>query len=167
MRSLEAPRVPHDATVEFGTGARARAVNLSVGGIFVAAEAPLDPGAQLRLKVNLRDGSAPLDVAGEVVWRAARGMAVRFLGLDEDSRLRIQHVVKRRETTSLGKRDVRIHLPSLNAPLRASARDMSDRGVMVEAELPWLRLGSQVTTELSPDRACDGRVQWIGLDVTR
>src|SRR5205823_10239429 len=29
------------------------------------------------------------------------------------------------------------------------------------------RLGSQVTTELSADRACDGRVQWIGLDVTR
>jgi hypothetical protein len=38
---------------------------------------------------------------------------------------------------------------------------------MIEAELPWLRLGSQVTTELSSDRACDGRVQWIGLDVTR
>ena len=38
---------------------------------------------------------------------------------------------------------------------------------MIEAELPWLRLGSQVTTELSSDRACDGRVQSIGLDVTR
>ena len=51
--------------------------------------------------------------------------------------------------------------------MRATARDLSDRGVMIEAELPWLKLGSQVTTELSPERACDGRVQWIGLDVTR
>lgn len=167
MRSVNAPRVAHDATVELGEGRRARAVNLSTGGIYVAAEQPLDPGEQVHLKVNLRDGAQPLDADAEVVWRADGGMAMRFVGLDDVAKKRIQRLVHKREPTQFGKRDVRIHLPALAAPLRASARDLTERGVMIEAELPWLRLGSQVTTELSPDRACDGRVQWIGLDVTR
>jgi hypothetical protein len=167
MRSVDAPRVAHDATVELGSGELARSINLSTGGVFVSAETPLELGAQLRLKVNLRDGSEPVDVAGEVVRHADSGMAVRFLGLGEPDRERIQRLVQKREPTLFGRRDVRIHLPSLSAPLRATARDLSDRGVMIEAELPWLKLGSQVTTELSPERACEGRVQWIGLDVTR
>jgi hypothetical protein len=167
MRSVNAPRVPHDATVEIGDGHRARAVNLSTGGIFVSADENLDPGAQVHLKVNLRDGASPLDVDAEVVRRADRGLALRFVELDDVARRRIQRLVHKREPTQFGKRDVRIHLPSLAAPLRATARDLTERGVMIEAELPWLRLGSPVTTELSSDRACDGRVQWIGLDVTR
>ncbi len=168
MRSVNAPRVAHDATVEFGEGHRARAVNLSTGGIFItAADESLDPGAQVHLKVNLRDGASPLDVEAQVLRRADGGMALRFVELDDVGKRRIQRLVQKREPTQFGKRDVRIHLPSLSAPLRASARDLTERGVMIEAELPWLRLGSQVTTELSSDRACDGRVQWIGLDVTR
>lgn len=166
MRS-NAPRVPHDATVELGPGGRARAVNLSTGGIFVAADEPLDPGAQVHLKINLRDGAQPVDVDGEVVWREDGGMALRFVDLDDVARRRITRLVQKREPTQFGRRDVRIHLPELSAPLRARARDLTERGVMIEAELPWLRLGSAVTTELSPDRACDGHVQWIGLDVTR
>jgi len=167
MRSVNAPRVAHDATVEIGEGHRARAINLSTGGIFIAAEEPLDLGDQVHLKVNLRDGAAPLDVEAQVLRRADGGMALRFVELDDVGKRRIQRLVQKREPTQFGKRDVRIHLPSLSAPLRASARDLTERGVMIEAELPWLRLGSQVTTELSADRACDGRVQWIGLDVTR
>lgn len=167
MRSVNAPRIAHDATVEFGAGHRARAVNLSTGGIFIAADESLDPGAQVHLKVNLRDGATPLDVEAQVLRRADGGMALRFVELDDVAKRRIQRLVQKREPTQFGKRDVRIHLPSLSAPLRASARDLTERGVMIEAELPWLRLGSQVTTELSADRACDGRVQWIGLDVTR
>ncbi|HEX4354560.1 MAG TPA: PilZ domain-containing protein [Polyangiales bacterium] len=167
MRSVDAPRVAHDATVQFGNGGRARSVNLSTRGILVSAETPLELGAQIRMKVNLRDGSEPLDVGGEVVRHQDEGMAVRFVDLGDPDRERIQRLVQKREPTLFGRRDVRIHLPALSAPLRASARDLSDRGVMIEAELPWLKLGSQVTTELSPERACDGRVQWIGLDVTR
>jgi hypothetical protein len=94
-------------------------------------------------------------------------MALRFENLDDVARRRLTRLVQKREPTQFGRRDVRIHLPELSAPLRARARDLTERGVMIEAELPWLRLGSPVTTELSPDRACDGHVQWIGLDVTR
>jgi hypothetical protein len=167
MRSVNAPRVAHDATVEIGAGGRARAVNLSTGGIFVAADETFDPGEQVHLKVNLKDGATPLDVDAEVVWKEDGGMALRFKELDDVAKRRITRLVQKREPTIFGKRDVRIHLPSLPAPLRATARDLTERGVMIEAELPWLRLGSPVTTELSADRACDGKVQWIGLDVTR
>ncbi|HXU70664.1 MAG TPA: PilZ domain-containing protein [Polyangia bacterium] len=167
MRSVNAPRVPHDATVEIGEGKKARAINLSTGGILISAEQPLDLGSAVHLKVNLKDGASPLDVNAQVLRRADGGVALRFVDLDDVAKRRIQRLVQKREPTQFGKRDVRIHLPSLSAPLRASARDLTERGVMIEAELPWLRLGSQVTTELSSDRACDGRVQWIGLDVTR
>ncbi|MCU1281107.1 MAG: hypothetical protein JWM53_4653, partial [bacterium] len=79
MRSVNAPRVAHDATVEFGEGQRARAVNLSTGGIFITADEQLDPGAEVHLKVNLRDGASPLDVDAQVLRRADGGMALRFV----------------------------------------------------------------------------------------
>src|ERR1700742_234863 len=132
MRSVDAPRVAHDATVELGSGARTRSVNLSTGGIFVAASTPLEPGEQVRLKVNLRDGSEPLEVGGEVVRRGDDGRGVRFIDLGGRDGGRIQRLVQKREPTLFGRRDVRIHLPSLSAPLRATARDLSERGVMLE-----------------------------------
>src|SRR5690242_3936815 len=104
MRSVNAPRVAHDATVELGQGRRGRAVNLSTGGIFVAAEEPLAPGAEVHLKVNLRDGAQPLDANAQVVWRADGGMALRFVDLDDMARRRIQRLVQKREPTQFGKR---------------------------------------------------------------
>jgi hypothetical protein len=167
MRSVDSPRVLHDATVELGSGSRARSVNLSTTGILVSSQEKLEKGEKLRLKVNLHDGAIPLEVGCEVVRAAGDGVGLRFTDLDDLSRQRIQRLVQKREPTSVGKRDVRIHLPSLSTPLRASAREINDAGVMIEADLPWLRLGSAVTAELSPERACDGHVSWIGLDVTR
>ena len=102
---------------------------------------PLDLGDQVQLKVNLKDGATPLDVDAKVLRRADGGMALSFVELDDVAKRRIQRIVQKREPTQFGKRDVRIHLPSLPAPLRASARDLTERGVMIEAELPWLRLG--------------------------
>ena len=167
MRSVDSPRVLHDATVELESGTRARSVNLSTSGIFVSSEEKHQPGERVQLKVNLRDGANPLEVGAEVVRAGNDGLALRFVNLDDMAKQRIQRLVQKREPTGLGKRDVRIHLPSLASPLRAMARDLNDTGVMIEAELPWLRLGSPVTAELSPERACDGHVSWIGLDVTR
>ena len=167
MRSVDSPRVLHDATVELDSGKLGRAVNLSTSGILVSSEEKLDPGAQVRLKVNLRDGAKPLDVGAEVVRAGSDGLALRFVDLDDVARQRLQRLIQKREPTGVGKHDVRIHLPSLASPLRASARELNDSGVMIEADLPWLRLGSPVTAELSPERACDGHVSWIGLDVTR
>jgi len=94
MRSVNAPRVAHDATVEIGSGGRARAVNLSTGGIFVAADETFDPGEQVHLKVNLKDGATPLDVDAEVVWKEDGGMALRFKELDDVAKRRITRLVQ-------------------------------------------------------------------------
>jgi uncharacterized protein (TIGR02266 family) len=179
MRSA-APRIEHDATVKVETGGgagapfEARATNLSVGGLFVQAPTVLAPGAQVDLRVSLRDGGGPVHAKGEVVWvderdRESRGMALRFIELAGDAERRIAKLValRTREPTGVGRRQLRIHLPSLSTPLRAVARDETDRGLMLEAELPWLTLGSQIVAELSPERAVEGVVRWVGLDVTR
>src|SRR5262249_11480553 len=178
MRSSEAPRVQLDTTVrmqtgELGAAFEARSVNLSVGGVYVESERVLDPGAQVEMKVNLRDGGTPLETRGEVVWVRPQdedgrsGMAVRFLGLDEMSARRIARLVAQRakEPTGTLKRKVRIKLGALPAPLRAVARDLNEQGVMLEAELPWLKLGSVVTTEIAPGRVRSGRMRWVGIDV--
>src|SRR5262245_25789449 len=121
MRSAEAPRIRHDATVrmqtgELGAAFEARSVNLSVGGVFVESERVLNPGAQVEMRVNLRDGGTPLETRGEVVWvrpqddeTARAGMAVRFLALDEMSARRIARLVasRVREPTGYLKRKVR------------------------------------------------------------
>src|SRR6185503_19095960 len=73
----------------------------------------------------------------------------------------------RREPSALFKRDVRIRLAALPAPLRAVARDQSEEGLILEAELPWLKLGSEISAELGPGQSRTGRVRWVGLDVTR
>src|SRR5262245_55238988 len=104
MRSVNAPRVAHDATVDLGARGRARAVNLSTEGIFVTSEAALNPGEQVHLKVNLHDGASPLDVEAEVVRRADDGMGLRFKQLDDVGRRRIQRLVQKREPTQFGKR---------------------------------------------------------------
>lgn len=184
MRSTTTPRIQHDATVKFETGGGvvppfdARAVNLSVGGLFVNAPTLLAPGVQVDLQVSLRDGKSPVHAKGEVVWVQdgaddERGMALRFLDLETGAEQRIEKLValRTREPTGTGttstRRELRIRLPSLPAPLRAVARDQTDRGLMLEAELPWLTLGSEIVAELSPDRAVEGTVRWVGLDVTR
>ena len=46
------------------------------------------------------------------------------------------------------------------------AREQSGESVLLEAELPWLTLGSQIDTELD-GHVQHGRVRWVGLDVTR
>jgi uncharacterized protein (TIGR02266 family) len=184
MRSTTTPRIQHDATVKFETGGDvvppfdARAVNLSVGGLYVNAPTLLAPGVQVDLQVSLRDGQSPVHAKGEVVWVQdgaddERGMALRFLNLETGAEQRIERLValRTREPTGTGtsstRRELRIRLPSLPAPLRAVARDQTDRGLMLEAELPWLTLGSEIVAELSPDRAVEGTVRWVGLDVTR
>src|SRR5262249_55567602 len=107
MRSLEAPRIRHDATVKLqarsaGGAIAARSVNLSVGGMFVESERQLDPGAHVEITVNLGDGGAPLPARGQVVWvrdqgaGAPAGMALRFVGLDEMSERRIARLVENR-----------------------------------------------------------------------
>lgn len=170
MRSSTAPRIEHDATVRVGAGGAhwtARTVNISVGGMFVATDTPLEPGTRAQLSVNLHDGATPVDAAGEVVWSRDGGMAIRFVDIDQIGKNRINRLVqRRRDASGVNRRDVRLRLAALPAPLRATAREVSDTGVMLEAELPWLKLGGAVTTEADAE-VRTGVVRWVGLDVTR
>jgi hypothetical protein len=60
---------------------------------------------------------------------------------------------------------VRIRVDGLASPLRALAREISSECITLEAELPWLRLDSAVSTELGPHDVRNGRVRWMGVDV--
>src|SRR5437899_1857903 len=46
----------------------ARAVNLSMGGVFVRSNQLLTPGAKVELALDLPDGDAPMVAQAEVVW---------------------------------------------------------------------------------------------------
>src|SRR5437660_750191 len=62
---------------------------------------------------------------------------------------------------------VRIKLEALPASLRAVVRDQSHGGILIEAELPWLTVGSKVEAEFPDGKQQAGRVHWFGVDATR
>ncbi len=73
----------------------------------------------------------------------------------------------REPTGTITAEPARIKLAPLGTPLRALARAHSDGRLVLEAELPWLQLGAACTAELADGRSVDGKVHWIGLDMTR
>jgi hypothetical protein len=58
-----------------------------------------------------------------------------------------------------------VRLGSLRAPLRAVACPHGSGEVVVESELPWLRLGQSITVA-DGDARKTGVVSWIGLDLS-
>src|SRR5437868_10435612 len=94
----------------------------------------------------------------------------RFSKLFDDTRGRLARVlatVRREPTGARPTTHVRIKLGALPAPLRAVVRDESHGGILIEAELPWLTVGSEVQTEFPDGREKAGRVHWFGVDATR
>jgi hypothetical protein len=73
----------------------------------------------------------------------------------------------REPTGTVTAEPARIKLQPLGTPLRALARAHTDGRLVLEAELPWLQLGADCTAELHDGRSIDGKVHWIGLDMTR
>lgn len=97
-------------------------------------------------------------------------MAPRIKKLDDNTRGRLARVLaaaRREPTGTTPTISVRIKLESLPAPLRAVVRDQSHGGILLEAELPWLTVGSQVETEFPDGKQQVGRVHWFGVDATR
>jgi hypothetical protein len=94
----------------------------------------------------------------------------RFSKLYDDTRGRIARVlstVRREPTGARPTTNVRIKLGALPAPLRAIVRDESHGGILLEAELPWLTVGSEIQAEFPDGREKAGRVHWFGVDATR
>ena len=76
--------------------------NLSRGGIFVEAEAPVAPGAEVALEFTLPETTVWLSPTAEVVWRREShgelpaGLGLRFLALDGASARQIDSYVYER-----------------------------------------------------------------------
>jgi hypothetical protein len=60
----------------------------------------------------------------------------------------------------------RIKLESLPALLRAVVSGVSDAGITIEAELPWLSVGTAVHADCPDGVAYDARVQRFDIEVT-
>jgi len=91
-RSRGHERTPVEFDVEYAVAGRVapgRCLNLSQGGMFVAAEAPPPPGTEIELRFVLPGGSDPLALCARVVWvsggegqpGAVTGMGNQFLNL--------------------------------------------------------------------------------------
>ena len=83
--------------------------NLSVGGLFIETNEPLDKGEMLNLKLFLPDKGEDLDVVAEVMWASKKetttversyppGMGVKFLDLATGGIKRIIGVLIQTET---------------------------------------------------------------------
>lgn len=91
----------------------------------------------------------------------------RFEKFDSRGRLaRVLAAVRREPTGARPTTNVRIKLSALPAPLRSVVRDESHGGMLIEAELPWLTVGSEVQAEFPDGREKAGRVHWFGVDAT-
>lgn len=62
--------------------------NIGVGGAFILAAVPLQPGSLLQITVHMPQAPQPIEVEAEVRWIiAGEGMGVKFLGLDVEQLL--------------------------------------------------------------------------------
>ena len=77
------PRVPLDVDAEFvavgvETRVRARAKDISLGGMFFETSAPLAYNDKLVVHVSLPGQKVPFALSGTVRWVGATGMGVQF-----------------------------------------------------------------------------------------
>lgn len=72
------------------------AANVSIGGMFIACDKPLDLGTRFRLKFRLPDRGRPVETFGEVRWIVRPGegpqpgMGVRFDALSPADRREVE-----------------------------------------------------------------------------
>jgi hypothetical protein len=90
-------RPPKDFLVAWQGGGRCdanRARDLSLGGIFIAAIDPLDPGTIVSLLFDAPDGQVRVRAVVRYI-RPRKGMGVQFLGMDFTARRRLYAMLKR------------------------------------------------------------------------
>jgi uncharacterized protein (TIGR02266 family) len=79
------------------------ATNISRGGIYINTRKPHPVGSHVRLIISLPDTAFPFDLTGRVTRvhefdnpsNQAPGMAIEFLDVDEEKRVRIERFVDR------------------------------------------------------------------------
>ena len=100
-------RVLVDLEVDYGDADNylfAYIKDISATGIFVSTHQPEQPGTSLNLRFTPHGASDPFALEGEVIWwnpfRPGQpdslnpGMGIRFIGLTDDDRGRLQQLIK-------------------------------------------------------------------------
>ena len=79
-----------------------RTANISAGGLFLEGTMPHPPGTKVKLRFNLPGDAEPIEVDGEIAAPTKEddlGMGVRFVGLSDRDRERIENFIQ--ETVGL------------------------------------------------------------------
>ena len=100
-------RVLVDLEVDYGDADNylfAYIKDISATGIFVSTHQPEQPGTRLNLRFTPDGASDPFALEGEVIWwnpfrpgqpdNLHPGMGIRFIGLTDDDRARLQQLIK-------------------------------------------------------------------------
>jgi hypothetical protein len=148
-----------------------RALNLSLGGAFVRGDELLPEDTRLVIRFALPDGYI-VEAEARVVRHVPAadplepcGMALQFLGMTPECGERFERFLGARLEPAAGA-SVRLHLGDLGFPIRARTHSAWANVLSVDAELPFLRLGSPVSMPMgAPDDLLYGNIRWVSVHV--
>jgi type IV pilus assembly protein PilZ len=106
IAGARAPRLEYELPVAYRTVSgfvTDWAVNISRGGLFINTQKPLPVGTLVRLIISLPGTEFPFDLTGRVTRvneshlapNQVPGMAIEFVNVDDEKRLRIEEFVER------------------------------------------------------------------------
>jgi hypothetical protein len=178
IRHETSPRIFFDEPVAILTPGselprHGRALNLSAGGLYVCCEELLPEASVVRLTFTL-PGSGPITAEASVVRSVCPedalepcGMALRFTTLEPDSATVLAQFIDGRLQPPPGEA-VRLLVGELDFPIVAHTQGTWDNVVSVDAELPFLRLGSPVKMQLPAGWETalgEGSIRWVSIHV--
>ncbi len=148
-----------------------RALNLSRGGVYVCTPTLLPESQSVQLQFRLPDGD-PVTVNATVLRRVCpedncepAGMALRFDSMEPDYAQRIDRFISNRMHPCTGE-SIRLELGEFGVPIKARTQSYWRGYLAVDAELPFLRLGSDVSLQLPGGMQTEqGAIRWVSIDV--
>lgn len=175
------PRRPFRGTVELAMPEDAEAyeadgVDLSIGGMALRTSLLPDRGSELACRFKLEDGRRVM-ARGEVVWAQDAGsdageFGLRFTelnNLDEDA---IRDSFAADSAADDGAvappgepAKARLHIPGMNAPLRARIRTEMDDAIVLGSDLSFLKLGEPIEIERQEGKRERGCIEDVSVEV--
>lgn len=174
QRDVLAPRIFFDGEVLLERDgeriASGRAHNISMRGVFVRMPEPLAVESVVRAHVALPDGhdivadATVVRVCGEESLEPT-GIALRFDQLLDEGAGLLQAFVEESQRPARGE-TLRVSFDQLAAPVVVRAHADWDDVVAVDAELPFLQLGSHVQIAKDTNAAPrGGAIRWVSIHV--
>ncbi len=175
IRDELAPRIYFDQPVALQRVGDAmpfegRAHNVSHSGIYVGSVEPFALETRVSLSFELPDGtlfSASAQVVRTVSEASAVepvGMALRFEEVDELNAERLASFLDARLQPAAGER-VRLNINQVDVPISARAQSSFEHILSVDAELPFLTLGNEVTLKGEQSLQGTGSIRWVSVHV--